>query len=78
MQSTPPLQLDEHHEAQEQVSFADRILISKSDLVAVDEISALRSRLVQMNPRAQIALAQHGDAPLRLFSTSTVLSSMQS
>jgi len=57
-----PLQLDEHHEAQEQVGFADRILISKSDLVAVDEISALRSRLVQMNPRAQIALAQHGDA----------------
>lgn len=59
-----PLQLDEHHEAQEQVGFADRILISKSDLVAVDEISALRSRLVQMNPRAQIALAQHGDAPI--------------
>jgi len=59
-----PLQLDEHHEAQEQVGFADRILISKSDLVAVDQISALRSRLVQMNPRAQIALAQHGDAPI--------------
>ena len=27
-------QLDEHHEAQEQVGFADRILLSKTDLVA--------------------------------------------
>jgi G3E family GTPase len=28
-----PLQLDEHHEAQEQVGFADRILLTKTDLV---------------------------------------------
>ena len=29
-------QLDEHHEAQEQVGFADRILITKTDLAAAD------------------------------------------
>ena len=36
-----PQQLDEHHEAQEQVGFADRILITKADVVAVDEVAAL-------------------------------------
>ena len=45
-------QLDEHHEAQEQVGFADRILLSKTDLVTSDDIAALQNRLRTMNPRA--------------------------
>jgi G3E family GTPase len=57
-----PLQLDEHHEAQEQVGFADRILITKTDIVAAEDVAALRRRLVQMNPRARIGEAQHGQA----------------
>jgi G3E family GTPase len=57
-----PQQLDEHHEAQEQVGFADRILITKTDLAPADEVAALRRRLVQMNPRARIGEAQHGRA----------------
>ena len=36
----------------EQVGFADRILISKTDLVAEDEAEALMHRLKHMNPRA--------------------------
>jgi G3E family GTPase len=32
------LQLDEHHEAQEQVAFADRILITKTDLATNQEL----------------------------------------
>jgi len=55
-----PQQLDEHHEAQEQVGFADRILITKADLVQPDDVAALRQRLVQMNPRAKIGEASHG------------------
>ncbi len=57
-----PQQLDEHHEAQEQVGFADRVLISKTDLVGAPELAALRQRLTRINPRAKIAEAHHGVA----------------
>jgi G3E family GTPase len=60
-----PQQLDEHHEAQEQVGFADRILLSKTDLVDNEQVQALRRRLLQMNPRAKIERADHGRAPIR-------------
>jgi G3E family GTPase len=59
-----PLQLDEHHEAQEQVGFADRILLTKTDLVDPDEVQALRQRLARMNPRARIAESRQGVAAL--------------
>jgi len=57
-----PMQLDEHHEAQEQVGFADRVLISKTDLVDAPALAALRQRLTRINPRAKIAEAHHGVA----------------
>lgn len=57
-------QLDEHHEAQEQVGFADRILISKSDLVSPDEMRSLEARLKRMNTRAPITTAPFGVAPI--------------
>jgi G3E family GTPase len=59
-----PAQLDEHHEAQEQVGFADRILVSKSDLVSSDELQALQARLKRMNLRAPIRAVHFGDAPI--------------
>jgi G3E family GTPase len=55
-----PQQLDEHHEAQEQVGFADRILLSKTDLVAKDEADALITRLRTMNPRAPVKAVHFG------------------
>jgi len=57
-------QLDEHHEAQEQVGFADRILLSKTDLVSTDEVRALEQRVKRMNPRAPVRAAHFGQAPL--------------
>ena len=48
-----PVQLDEFHEAQEQVGFADRILLSKTDLTAEEETQKLVQRLKRMNPRAR-------------------------
>jgi G3E family GTPase len=59
-----PTQLDEFHEAQEQVGFADRILLSKTDLVEADAVEALRTRLAQMNPRAPIRPVHFGQAPI--------------
>jgi G3E family GTPase len=59
-----PRQLDEFHEAQEQVGFADRILLSKTDLVSEDETERLRRRLARMNPRAPIRKTHFGETPL--------------
>jgi len=53
-------QLDSHQEAQRQVGFADRIFISKADLVTPADIDILSSRLKHMNPRAPIKHAHFG------------------
>jgi G3E family GTPase len=58
------LQLDEHHEAQGRVAFADRILITKTDLETSQELSRLRKRLIQMNPHAKVAISQHGQTTI--------------
>jgi G3E family GTPase len=57
-------QLDDFREAQEQVGFADRILLSKTDLVSAVEQEQLKARLVKINPRAPIKPVHFGDAPL--------------
>jgi G3E family GTPase len=59
-----PKQLDEFHEAQEQVGFADRILLSKTDLTKEEDTEVLIKRLKKMNPRAPIKKVHFGDAPL--------------
>jgi G3E family GTPase len=59
-----PQQLAERREAQEQVGFADRILLSKVDLVTEEEQTALRTRLRKMNPRAPIRAVHFGNAPI--------------
>jgi G3E family GTPase len=57
-------QLDEHKEAQEQVGFADRILMSKTDIATEEEQQDLRHRLGRINPRAPIKPVRFGDAPI--------------
>ena len=59
-----PQQLDVHHEAQEQVGFADRILLSKTDLISEPEAAALESRLKKMNPRAPIRRVHFGQTEI--------------
>ena len=59
-----PKQLDEFREAQEQVGFADRILLSKTDLTQEDENQKLILRLRKMNPRAQVKKVHFGNTPL--------------
>jgi G3E family GTPase len=56
--------LDAQPEAQSQVGFADRILLSKSDLVESDQVDSLKARLIRMNPRAPIRLAHMGEVDL--------------
>jgi G3E family GTPase len=57
--------LDDHDEARRQVGFADRILLSKTDLVDRAEVDGLMQRLRQMNPRAQQRKVHMGEADIK-------------
>jgi G3E family GTPase len=57
-------QLDQHEEAQRQIGFADKILLSKTDLVEPAAVAALTARIKRINPRAPIATSDFGRAPL--------------
>ena len=58
-------QLNDRQEARRQVGFADQIFISKSDLVASDEVAALMARLTQMNPRAPQKAVHFGEVAIQ-------------
>ncbi|MFK3739509.1 CobW family GTP-binding protein [Massilia sp. TN1-12] len=57
-------QLDRHEEAQRQVGFADKILLSKTDLVDAAALDALKARIRRINPRAPISTSDFGRAPI--------------
>ncbi len=46
------------------MGFADRILLSKTDLVSAEEREQLKQRLVRINPRAPIRQVHFGETPL--------------
>jgi G3E family GTPase len=56
--------LDRQPEAQNQVGFADRILMSKIDLVSEAAAKSLKDRLVHMNPRAPIKPVNFGEVAI--------------
>jgi G3E family GTPase len=56
--------LDHQPEAQNQVGFADRILMSKIDLVSEADAKSLKDRLVHMNPRAPIKPVNFGEVAI--------------
>jgi G3E family GTPase len=55
-------QLDQHPVVQRQVGFADRLLLSKGDLVDANTIGELSARLNRINPRAPQQRLEHGRA----------------
>jgi G3E family GTPase len=57
-------QLDTRAEARRQVGFADRLFISKTDLVADDALLGLRDRLRRINPRAAQSVVPFGEVSL--------------
>ncbi|MEO6973252.1 MAG: GTP-binding protein [Rhodoferax sp.] len=59
-----PQQLNDRVEAQRQVGFADQIFISKTDLVAKDDVDALIHRIKHMNPRAPQRTVNFGDVAI--------------
>jgi G3E family GTPase len=63
-------QLDEHFESVKQAAVADRIVITKTDLVAPDVTEKLRARIAALNPGAIIFEAVSGEIdPDLLFDT---------
>jgi G3E family GTPase len=57
-------QLDRNHEAQEQVGFADRILLSKTDLIDAATRRRLEKRLAHINARAPVIPVDFGRGPI--------------
>lgn len=57
-------QLDEHEEAQRQIGFADKIMLSKTDLVDADAIETLSMRIKRINPRAPITTVHFGQVAI--------------
>ncbi|MQR00289.1 CobW family GTP-binding protein [Glaciimonas soli] len=57
-------QLDQQEEAQRQVGFADKLLLSKTDLVNAEEIATLKTRLTHINPRATIVRLDPDNTPI--------------
>lgn len=57
-------QLGAHHEAEEQIAFADVVLLNKTDLVALDGLERVEARIRKINPYAKIIRTAHCAAPL--------------
>jgi G3E family GTPase len=58
------LHLEDSPEMQEQIAFADRIILNKCDLVSEEEASALESRLRSMNALATIVRSIRAEVPV--------------
>jgi G3E family GTPase len=56
--------MDEQPEVKDQIGFADKIFVSKTDLVTAEEYEKLRGRIVAMNPRAPIKPVNMGNVPV--------------
>ena len=56
--------LDDSKEAREQVAFADRIILNKTDLATPDELAEVEARLRKLNPLAPITRATRANVPL--------------
>jgi len=56
--------LDDSREAREQVAFADRIILNKTDLATSEQLSDVERRLRKLNPLAPILRAERANVPL--------------
>ncbi len=56
--------LDDSKEAQEQIAFADIIILNKIDLVTPEEADAVERRIRGINPYAEIRRATKSDVPI--------------
>jgi G3E family GTPase len=62
-----PAQLKDNPEAQEQIAFADIVLLNKTDLASPEELNAVEARIRALNPMAQIHRTERGAIELGLI-----------
>ena len=60
------LHLDDSRECQEQIGFADRILLNKTDLASPSDLDRLEKRIRSMNRVAEIHRTQRGEVDVNL------------
>lgn len=58
------LHLDESEECQQQIAFADVLVLNKTDLADSDELDRVERRIRSMNAMATLLRAQHAEVPL--------------
>ena len=56
-------EIDHAHEAQEQLAFADIVILNKTDLVTPEELAAVEARIRKINPTAAIKHSTRCDVP---------------
>lgn len=59
-----PLRLKDSREAEEQIAFADVIVLNKADLVSKDEMSIVARMIKKINPYAKLLTSTRCDVPL--------------
>jgi G3E family GTPase len=64
-----PQELEKNREVAKQVAVADRLVITKTDLASAAQLSAVKARLAQLNPRARAFESRRGSAALAAFSS---------
>ncbi len=57
-------EIDQAHEAQEQLAFADIVILNKTDLVTPDELTSVETRIRRINPTSVIERSTRCDVPL--------------
>ncbi len=57
-------EIDKAHEAQEQLAFADIVILNKIDLVSENELSEVETRIRRINPTATIKRSERCQVPL--------------
>ena len=62
-------ELNRHEESVKQVAVADRIVITKSDLVDAEDLKKLEDRISTLNPGAPQKAVMGEIDPVRLFDT---------
>jgi G3E family GTPase len=58
------LRLNDSHEAEEQIAFADIILLNKTDLVTPQELEEVRQRIRAINNQAKVYETVNAEVPL--------------
>ena len=56
--------LDLHEESLKQIALAEKIILSKTDIIDKDEIKSLIYRIKEINPVSQIVFSKFGNIPL--------------